>query len=228
MTNFERYLGRLPEYDPRSHDYPIRAFLFEDTVRSYTWSVPITLDQGRPVDGRKDVGTCVGHSWAHEVAARPVVRSSSSELALKLYDYAQQHDEWDGAYPLYSGTSVLAGAKAMRHLGYCHEYRWALSAHDALVAIGRRGPGVAGTWWWSGMFEPDSTGRIRPTGYREGGHAYLLNAVNKRSGKVWVYNSWGASWGNGGRAWMTFDDWASLFDDGGEFCIPTRRGGGNG
>ena len=220
-----KLLGCLPEVDPRSLErYPLRALLTTDQPRSYTWSCGTWIDQGRPVDGRRDLGTCVGHSWAHEVAARPVVLPADSALALKFYDYAQEHDQWSGRFPDYSGTSVLAGAKAVQAAGLMDEYRWAESFNDALVGISRHGPGVFGTWWRSGMWNTDSNGVLHATGVNEGGHAYLVNGVSMTKRLARIHQSWGVDWGRGGDAFIPLDDLQELFEDGGECCIPVRRG----
>src|SRR5688572_26790243 len=108
-------LGRLLEFDERSREFPIRALLeVEKPRRSYTWSVPITLDQGNQP-------SCVGHAWAHELAGRPVsVGGITQPWAYALYLRAQQLDQWLGEN--YDGTSVLGGVKAAKEYGYFGEY----------------------------------------------------------------------------------------------------------
>src|SRR5688500_17268219 len=105
-------LDRLPEFDPKSLRYPAPHLLMPaqltiplDMVRSYTWSVPVALDQGNE-------GACVGFSWAQEIAARPYSDASiTNDYAQAIYYWARQHDAWEGES--YDGTSVLAGAKAV-------------------------------------------------------------------------------------------------------------------
>jgi len=48
-----------------------------------------------------------------------------------------------------------------------------------------------------------------------GAYAYLLDEVTS-SGMIGIRNSWGASWGKVGRAYMTFADFDKLFKHGGE------------
>jgi hypothetical protein len=212
-------LGRLTEFDERSRDFPIRALLeIRPAPRSYTWRCGVHLDQGQE-------GACVGFSWAHELAARPAVNAVDDVLARKIYRRAQELDQWPGS--AYSGTSVLAGAKAVQEAGGMAEYRWAFGLQDLVDGLGYAGPAVLGIDWHEGMFRPASDGRIRPTGPVLGGHAILayrvVTPLRGRPDQIWLRNSWGPGWGVGGDAWLSWDDMAQLLDAAGEACIPVGR-----
>lgn len=210
-----RTLDRREQFDERSRSFDARALLDTSEPRSYTWGCPAWLDQGRE-------GACVGFAWAHEHAARPYVRPADTALAQALYREAQRLDPWPGED--YSGTSVLAGAKAAQARGHLSEYRWAFTLADALAVVSRHGPAVAGVNWWTGMFTPDAEGFIRPTGQVAGGHAILVRGVNVRRRTITLRNSWGRSWGRDGDCYLTWDDFGTLLADGGELCVPVRRG----
>ena len=216
IPNEERVFDRVPEFDPRSLEYPIRTLVANKARRSYTWSVPVELDQGRE-------GACVGFGWAHELAARPVqVPGITNDRAFSIYRRAKQLDVWPGEN--YEGTSVIAGAKAVMELGYLKEYRWALgpgaanAENDLALAVGYKGPAILGTYWYEGMMEPDVNGYLRPTGNIYGGHCYLVYGYNLKTGyKVW--NSWGTGhYGN-----ITPADMITLLANQGEACIPVLR-----
>lgn len=211
-------LGRLVEFDERSRAFPIRTLVAEKPWRSYTWRVGVWLDQGQE-------GACVGFSWAHELAARPRVVPVDPSIAFGIYRRAQFLDQWPGES--YSGTSVLAGAKAVEELGHMAEYRWAFGLEDLILALGYAGPAVLGIDWKEGMFAPEADGRIRPSGPVLGGHAILAYRIETprvgRIGKVWLHNSWGPGWGKGGDCYLTLDDLGELLDADGEACIPVGR-----
>ena len=207
-------LGRLPDFDERSRAFPIMATIEATTPRSYTWSCPIVLDQGSE-------GSCVGHAWAHEIAARPGTWQASSYLARLIYKEAQKIDPWPGE--TYEGTSVLAGAKISTSLGHYREYRWAFGLQDLILALGYKGPAVLGVNWYSGFYSPDSKGIIHPTGSVVGGHAILANGVSVPKRLVRLHNSWGTGYGINGECFISFDDLGRLLSEGGEACIPVTR-----
>lgn len=216
LHNEERVFNRVPEFDPKSLEFPIRTLVANKAPRSYTWSVPVALDQGRE-------GACVGFGWAHELAARPVqVPNITNEVARNIYLRAQVLDQWDGE--AYEGTSVIAGAKTVMELGYLKEYRWALgpgaaaAERDLALAVGYKGPAVMGTHWYEGMMRPDVDGYLRPTGNIVGGHCYLVYGYSIKYGyKVWN------SWGTGHYGWISQGDMITLLANQGEACIPVIR-----
>lgn len=221
-TTNDKRLDRLVSFDERSKNFPIRTLVADKKPRSYTWRLNTRLDQGSD-------GACVGFSWSHEMAARPVeIQGITNSTALSTYYQAQQLDEWPGgsypgADPFYEGSSVLAGAKAVQAQGHMTEYRWAFNLNDVILALGYQGPGVLGLNWTEDMFNPDKDGFVKPTGAVAGGHAILVRAVNIKKKYVTLANSWGTSWGKGGDCYVTFDDLEKILADDGEFCIPVVR-----
>ncbi len=211
-------LGRIRDFDPRSRAYPIvplLTHLYGDPLppRSYTWACPVYLNQGSE-------GSCVGHAWAHEIAAKPVPWPSTSYLARLIYKQAQVIDPWPGE--AYEGTSVLAGVKIAQQLGHYKEYRWAFGLDDLVLALGYKGPAVLGIPWTEDMFDPDASGLLHPTGTVAGGHAILATGVSVTTKRVRLHNSWGTGWGLNGDAFIGFADLDSLLHQQGEACIPLR------
>lgn len=221
-TTEDPRLDRLIKFDPKSREFPIRTLVGDKQPRSYTWRLPVYLDQ-------RNEGACVGFSWSHELAARPAeVQGITDETARQVYFEAQKIDEWEGgaypgASPFYEGTSVLAGAKAVQALGKIKEYRWAFGLNDALLAIGYAGPGILGCWWFEGMMQPDEKGFVRPTGRAVGGHAIIVRGISVKNKTVRLSNSWGKDWGLGGDCFMTWEDFEKVLMAEGEFCIPVGR-----
>lgn len=212
----DRTLDRRVEFDERSRDFPIRARLAAAGRVSRTWYLREPyLDQGKD-------GACVGFGWSHELAASPVrVAGVTDQSAFKLYKQAQTLDSTPGED--YEGTSVLAGAKAVKADGYMPEYRWAFGLDDVLDTLSQYGPVVLGTNWLEGMFEPGADGYLDVSGPVAGGHCYLARGVAFRRGHVRIRNSWGESWGLNGDARIRFADLAKLLADQGEACVPVVR-----
>ena len=205
---------RIIKFDERSRSFPVRAVAAKKP-RSYTWSCKTTLDQGTE-------GACVGFAWAHELNARPKVHNVSAEFArIEIYNAAKRIDEWEGES--YDGTSVLAGAKVVKGLGYIPEYRWGFGVEDLILAVGTVGPAVLGVNWYMGMFQPNNNGLITPSGALLGGHAILCNGVSLKKELFRLHNSWGSSWGFGGECYISFSDMERLLKEDGEACFPVIR-----
>lgn len=231
-----RTLDWAPRFDEASRLFSATVDLEPQKVRSYTWSCDTYLDQGTE-------GACVGFAWAHELISRPSLIRQTNAQARQIYGHAQRIDEWAGEN--YSGTSVLAGAKAVQFLldargkNLMPEYRWAFGVEDVFRTVGFRGPVVLGINWFEGMYEPDEAGFLHPTGRKVGGHAILANGTkiilkegkraftleNVDREKSWlrVHNSWGVSWGELGEAKITFNEMDELLQQDGEAAIPVVR-----
>ena len=199
--------------------------------RGYVFNLHVEGDESYVAEG-VGVHNCVGFAWGHELIAKPEVINVGNTFAReKIYWEAQKIDEWTGgaypgADPFYEGTSVLAGAKVVKKLGYITEYRWAFSLEDLVLAVGHEGPAVIGIPWYEGMFNPMGCGFLHISGEVAGGHAILVRGVNVEKRHFSLHNSWGKDWGFDGRAKITWDEMERLLYEGGEACIPVGRKGG--
>jgi C1A family cysteine protease len=199
-------LGRLRSLDERDRRFSMPAPKSERTFRS--WLSPgEAWDQGI-------TSQCVSFSVNRWLISHRVVNKLPMSLE-DFYKKCQQNDEWEGES--YDGTSVRAGMKVLKSLGLVSSYTWAFEPEQVIRHILEEGPVVVGTDWTNNMFTPDKSGYIWPTSGVVGGHAYLLIAVNRKRinpdeslGAVRVLNSWSSSWGEKGRAWLTFDALALL------------------
>lgn len=216
-------LDRVEEFDEASRKYSIGDIKKTQKLRSYTWRCNDWFDQGRE-------GACVGFALGHELAARPSEVQGLDYTFLKesIYWEAQKNDYWEGgsypnASPQYSGTSVLAGVKEVKKLGYIEEYRWAFTFEDFLYGLGHNGPVVLGINWYSDMYQPDSNGFVKPTGSLVGGHAILARAINIKKRYITLRNSWGKGWGKVGDCYISFDDMEKLLKERGECCFLLKR-----
>jgi hypothetical protein len=216
-------LARIIDFDERSRSYPIRKLLKGRKPRSRTWRCAQVLDQGQE-------GACVGFACTHELIAYPCeVPNLGAKFAReKVYWEAQKEDEWPGgsypgASPRYEGTSVLAGVKQLKKLGYIDEYRWAFSLSDLILALGWSGPVILGLEWRESMFDPHSCGYLHTDSEAAGGHCILAVGVNVAEGYVVLQNSWGARWGKQGRCKISFEELSELLAADGEACIPIGR-----
>lgn len=223
VVTFDPRLDRVPYYDKRSKEYPIRE-LIDVTLprRDRTWTVPFTLDQGSE-------GACTGFSVMTEAIAGPIVvrfdnAENAGRLARQVYYRAREIDEWPGEN--YEGSSVLAATKAAIEIASVYrEYRWALgpgaeaAENDLAATICQWGPSVLGTWWRSGMFEPDADGFLRYEGSYVGGHAYVVTRYSVARDAYYTPNTWGGA----GAGWIRRADMVRALAEDGEAMIPVRR-----
>lgn len=236
-------LGRKPEFDDRSLDYPVKRLLTQEQFalkKGRAWGTSIWLDQG-------DSSACSGFSATYDLATSPVKIKKAdgdpldNEFADAVYHLAQHYDEWAGES--YDGSSVLGATKAVNNLGYVGFYHWAFHIEEVYTALGYLGPVVVGTDWLDSMFDPSPKGLITVDGDKSdvaGGHAYMFRSIiinevykekliGKANNRVGIpllrmRNSWGKSWGVNGEGLMWGDDLARLLkgiDSPGECRITT-------
>lgn len=232
----DKRLDRVKKFDEASRAYRAVEGIETLPLISNEWACYIYNDQGRE-------GACVGFAWSHELAARPKVYLTNETFALGIYARAKQIDQWAGED--YSGTSVLAGVKAVMEIKNAHgrrlygEYRWAFGTEEVLRVLGYRGPVVLGIDWYNNMYYPDAFGFVKAEGSIVGGHAIMANGVhielldpnlpatfdnvNLDKSFVRLHNSWGTEYGIGGDAFLTVRDLDKLLYNGGEACIPMHR-----
>jgi hypothetical protein len=106
-------------------------------------------------------------------------------------------------------------AQELKARGLISLYEHAFGFQHGLRVIQQR-PLMQGTYWPEGMFYPDPTGRVRPTGRDAGGHEYLWVGTELRSkltradNRSWFVNSWGWEFGVNGYFYLTWDDHEAL------------------
>lgn len=227
-TTTDPRLGRLRQFDEASRSFSYASAAPALRWATKVWPVPVALNQ-------LSDGTCVGHGFEHEAGALPVATLYSHDHALVWFDWAALHDQWPNTNSRADGTSVLCGAKYGVLAGYFSEYRWCFSRDEVKSAVANEGPVVVGTDWLDRMFDPDFDGRLHVEGAVAGGHCWLIfglilaGDINPLTGQpapedvYLMQNSWGPTWGIGGRAWLTVADFEILRLSRGEVCVPMGR-----
>ena len=162
---------------------------------------------------------CVGYAWAHWIEDGPVGHGGVAPIVppTLIYREAQKVDEWVGEK--YDGTSVRGAAKYLRTTNRISSYLWTYDINVLINTVLTKGPVVVGTNWYSSMFTPDRNGVIRVLGRVAGGHAYVINGVDRNTKLFRIKNSWGKTWGKSGHAYISFTDMARLIRENGEVCL---------
>jgi hypothetical protein len=216
-------LGRwVRPMDPRSRDYAYTSRVIRPRSVSHGAYARITDQDG--------VGACVGFTCLDIINtskflhSRYQVNRSSTYLGndrgFDFYGLATGLDKWPQTWPPEdTGSSILAGAKVLKQLGFIERYEWALTFESFLVALQHQ-PVMVGTLWTNGMSDPDATGLVRPTGGLAGGHAYMVRGVNFVSRKLRCRNHWTSQWGRDGEFYIGFDDMEWLLSQQGDCVVP--------
>lgn len=234
-TDDER-LDRIIQFDERSRAYDAKDQVPRGLVpRSKVWHHDRRYlgDQGRE-------GACVEYGISHDLGAAPIMipfRLLQQIWAGHLVYYpAQENDPWPGgsypgASPVYEGTSVISGLQTAVRLGFYTGYTWSFDFQTALHGIQTLGPAVVGVTMNTGMMHPTAGGLMHDTGPDVGGHcmAWIGTEYRRRfpdGSRLDVAvldQSWGRDFGDGGRVYISLDDWANVLADGGECAFPTDR-----
>ncbi len=206
--------GRIFAFDPRDRLHlmsPPKAASIDIRVRH--WKTGEILNQGEKPH-------CVAFTMEQLLASSPV-RNKYYKTPAELYKIIQQNDEFPGED--YDGTSVRAGFKVLREVGYIETWQNAFDVDTVIRHILTTSPVAVGTNFYESMFYPDKNGFVTISGGNNGGHAYMLCGLNLDKkcpdGSVGAFrfvNSWSREWGQGGKAWISLKDMARLISENGE------------
>jgi hypothetical protein len=148
--------------------------------------------------------SCTEHAAANKLCGWPNPRPLASLpfAQHKLYERAQELDEWPGSEtvaPFYEGSSGRAVCRAMRELGLITEW-WNAFTVDELRRLiladttdwATAGPVTMGINWYDSMFTTDAKGFVT-IGARarvSGGHQICIIGANDNSETFYLINSW--------------------------------------
>lgn len=233
VTDTPRKLDRIQSVDPGRMRFLISKRSSEVRRDPVSWFTSgVKLDQGTE-------GACVGFGFCNDLMASPAVVGQKTLAALgggdanaaarQFYYAAKRIDEWAGEN--YDGTSVNAGARVMRQLGFIDSFWWCIDANGIIDAL-HDGPVVVGWNLRESMWNTRPSGLYEYHGSIIGGHCMVLTGYSPRRtipGETGYFevvkgrNSWGESWGRRGDFYMKVDDLQTIHTDGGEACVLVGR-----
>lgn len=218
IPNYKKGLGRIVSQDERDANHLLSIAVPQTVTATQKY-----WDDEEWWGDQLNTPMCVGYAWAHWVEDGPVKHDGIPPIVhpVTIYNEAQKVDEWPGED--YEGTSVRAGAKYLKNSGRISSYLWAWDINTLVNAVLTKGPVVVGTNWYNAMFYPDKDGVIRVGGKLAGGHAYVINGVDKVKKQLRIKNSWGRSWGKQGHAYISFNDMSRLIKNYGEVCMAVEK-----
>jgi hypothetical protein len=217
---YGRPLGRHVEHDDRSRGY--RAPRAGELVS-------VRHERHHAVNDQGILGSCTGQALASAVACTPLWEPLTDlgvvpdrGFAEEVYSRATSLDEFDGQWPTEdTGSSGLAACKAAVERGVISGYRWAFGLDETLAAL-TLAPVMIGVAWYSSFDEPDDDGLVEvgARAYVRGGHEVCLTELDVERQLVWFDNSWGPTWGQSGRACMSWATLGRLLGEEGDAVVP--------
>lgn len=227
----ENPLGRIELHDPKSRNY-------EFAVRKDSRPISVRHAMNAPHVDQFYLSACVGFSGTNMLNCAAALRSRrkfnfifnsslrslrgylDNEDGITNYSNATVFDPFDWEYPpTDEGSSALGLMKFWNKQGIISGYDWCFTFDQFLAALQRQ-PVLVGTEWFENMMTPDRLGRVQPTGESVGGHEYLATQIIWKTRHIGFEQSWGESWGMGGRFYMSFDAVEYLLTDNGDAAVP--------
>lgn len=213
-------LGRHVLHDPRSKDFDARAITRPRPLVT-------TLHAARtPPWDQGDIGSCTANAALGCLVTSPnhCQRTLDEDDARTLYraetrlDDTQIPGHWE---PDDTGSTGLWSMKALHQAGLIKSYHHAFRLSTVLHLLLDR-PVSTGITWYESMFDVDDTGTIQVdfSSRVAGGHQVCLVGLDIQREAVWVRNSWGVQWGEGGYAWLEWDDYDRLLMEDGDAVCP--------
>lgn len=221
-------LGRNVNHDSRSRAFrlpPRTAEVALHEVRHPAF-IPV-LDQGA-------VGSCTGNAGVACVYRGPFTAGAvttpwrylaSEPGAVQLYSDATHADPYQGDYPPDdTGSDGLSVGKVLKAAGVISGYLWAFTLGEAVGQL-MSTPVITGVPWLRSMFETNPVGHVGHVVVDQrsglaGGHELCVDeyipAVGTSPAFVGGPNSWGTSWGDGGRWYLTVEEWGWLLGQNGD------------
>jgi hypothetical protein len=236
VPNFRRFiehpdnpfrLGRHQMHDLL--DAEREAFLFLDR---YLPIQSVTHQEFEPVWDQGSIGDCTMNAAYGCLVTAPfgqtgVSYTEADVLAGYELETRLDNSQIPGSYPPDdTGSSGPWSMMALEKLGKIASYVHTRDTHTALRLL-NRGPISIGVTWYQSMFTlgPGDTIVVDEASGVAGGHQVCVVANDVAGQRVRIRNSWGASWGDEGHAWLSWVDLDFLLHDGGEAVQPVMAEG---
>jgi hypothetical protein len=209
-------LGRHVVHDPRSLNFLApRAPAIASVTHDATG---LPLNQGQ-------IGSCTANALCGALDSAPNFTGGTplnETNAISVYE-VETKLEGKPYPPNDPGGTGLMVCKAAQQMGLISSYQHALGIQHALEALVLR-PVITGISWYTSFDTPSSAGliAIAPGATVRGGHEIVADQIDADNQLVWFWNSWGTTWGVGGRFCMSYDTWDTLLQQQGDVTVPVK------
>lgn len=216
LPRLDRRLGRNVNHDSASRAYRVGPPEVVELHAVRHESRIAILDQLK-------LGSCTGNAGTAAIYREPFMTAQAAPWlyppteagAVALYSAATRLDPYQGDYPPEdTGSDGLSVAKVLKARGIISGYLWAFTIEEAVAQL-MSTPLITGVPWLQSMFTTNAGRVVVDKGsVVAGGHELCVDEYRPAVGNVPALvagpNSWGTSWGDGGRWCWTVDEWAWL------------------
>lgn len=207
-------LGRKPK-TPDARDYTVdrlEQMIAEGTATPVIWFDKEILDQG-------DTSECVSAGIEGYLNTDDEYHNDPHFTSADIHPFYLDIKVLEGEPGQEDGAEVRDGLKVAKSKGWISAYAALTSMTQILAWLETHGPVLVGTDFLNSMETPSSAGIITvdPNSRVAGGHCWFLNGED--SIYLDAVNSWGESWGLGGKfkiAQTDFDQLLAGIDSPGE------------
>lgn len=237
MPNF-RYFSERPDNPFRLGRHQVHdtldALPERDAVNVLDLLKPIRTvhhAEFEPVFDQGQIGSCTANAALGTLVTDPYGHAGvalTEDDAVALYELETKIDDSQipGEYPPDdTGSSGPWSMLALEKQGKIRSFVHSRSVHHSLLLL-NDGPISIGVPWYQSMFQLGALAsgqpviQVDPASGVAGGHQVCIVGNDAVARMVYVRNSWGTSWGDGGHAWLRWSDLGTLFADGGDTVQP--------
>ena len=213
----DKRLGRHVMHDARSREFTAPRAPQVVSVTHAATGLP--LNQGQ-------IGSCTANALCGALNSAPDFTAGTPLTEANAVQVYELETKLEGQpYPPNDpGGSGLMVCKAAKQMGLISSYQHAFGVQHALEALVLR-PVITGINWYTSFDHPDPQSglvEIASGATVRGGHEIVADQIDASNRLVWLWNSWGAGWGVGGRFCMSFDTWDQLLKERGDATVPMK------
>lgn len=190
----------------------------------------VVHEELEPVFDQGNLGSCTANAALGCLVTKPFAKAGVTYAepdAVELYKLETKLDDSQipGEYPPNdTGSTGPWSMMALEQQGKIRSYHHTRSLHSALRLL-NHGPISIGVTWYNSMFnavDKDGVKMIVVDEHSEvaGGHQVCVVGNSVEHQRVLIRNSWGTGWGDNGHAWLSWNDFDLLLDEGGDVVQP--------
>lgn len=176
----------------------------------------VTWLRHTPAFDQGQIGSCTGNAAAGCLDTDPLFNPAHVYEEADAVNFYSQATHFNGTGNFYppndTGSSGPASAQALEQDKLISSYTHTIDLETTLGGL-MSGPGSLGVPWMTSFDTPLPTGECALTAGAtvRGGHEIEAFRVDTENQRVWIWNSWGPTFGINGSFWFSYATLTALF-----------------